>query len=88
MEPRIVVIGAGMAGIATGVILKRKGFDRLTILEKGGEVGGVWHWNRYPGLTCDVPSNIYQYSFATEAGLVADLLLGNGDPGVPPGGRR
>ena len=65
-EPRIVVIGAGMAGIATGVILKRKGFDRLTILEKGGEVGGVWHWNRYPGLTCDVPSNIYQYSFATK----------------------
>ncbi len=65
-QPRVVVIGAGMAGIATAVVLKRKGFVNLTILEKGSEVGGVWHWNRYPGLTCDVPSNLYQYSFATK----------------------
>lgn len=63
-EPRIVIIGAGVAGIATAVTLQRAGFRRLTILEKGADVGGVWHWNRYPGLTCDVPSQLYQFSFA------------------------
>ena len=63
-EPRIVIIGAGVAGIATAVTLQREGFHDLTILEKGADVGGVWHWNRYPGLTCDVPSQLYQFSFA------------------------
>ncbi|MDT5017095.1 MAG: hypothetical protein QOD39_3255 [Mycobacterium sp.] len=66
-EPRIVVIGAGIAGIATAVTLQREGFHDLTILEKGADVGGVWHWNRYPGLTCDVPSQLYQFSFAPKA---------------------
>jgi len=63
-EPRIVIIGAGIAGIATAVTLQRAGFHDFTILEKGADVGGVWHWNRYPGLTCDVPSQLYQFSFA------------------------
>jgi cation diffusion facilitator CzcD-associated flavoprotein CzcO len=63
-EPRIVIIGAGVAGIATAVTLQRAGFHDFTILEKGNDVGGVWHWNRYPGLTCDVPSQLYQFSFA------------------------
>lgn len=63
-EPRVVIIGAGVAGIATGVTLQRAGFNDFTILEKGSDVGGVWHWNRYPGLTCDVPSQLYQFSFA------------------------
>ncbi|OMB82644.1 flavin-containing monooxygenase [Mycolicibacterium conceptionense] len=63
-EARIVIIGAGMAGIATAYTLKQAGFTNFTVLEKGSDVGGVWHWNRYPGLTCDVPSQIYQFSFA------------------------
>ena len=63
-EPRIVIIGAGIAGIATAVTLQRAGFHDFNILEKGADVGGVWHWNRYPGLTCDVPSQLYQFSFA------------------------
>jgi cation diffusion facilitator CzcD-associated flavoprotein CzcO len=63
-EPRVVIIGAGIAGIATAVTLQRAGFQDFTILEKGSDVGGVWHWNRYPGLTCDVPSQLYQFSFA------------------------
>lgn len=63
-DVRIVIIGAGVAGIATAYTLKQAGFTNFTILEKGGDVGGVWHWNRYPGLTCDVPSQIYQFSFA------------------------
>ncbi len=63
-EPRIVIVGAGIAGIATAVTLQRAGFHDFTILEKGADVGGVWHWNHYPGLTCDVPSQLYQFSFA------------------------
>ena len=63
-DPRVVIIGAGVAGIATAYTLQRAGFTNMTILEKGSDVGGVWHWNHYPGLTCDVPSQIYQFSFA------------------------
>ncbi|MCX6395589.1 MAG: NAD(P)/FAD-dependent oxidoreductase [Propionibacteriales bacterium] len=63
-DPSIIIIGAGVAGIATAVTLQKAGFTGFTILEKGSDVGGVWHWNRYPGLTCDVPSHIYQFSFA------------------------
>ncbi|MEE6165393.1 MULTISPECIES: flavin-containing monooxygenase [unclassified Mycolicibacterium] len=63
-ELRIVIVGAGMAGVATAYTFTQAGFTNLTILEKGSDVGGVWHWNRYPGLTCDVPSQIYQFSFA------------------------
>ncbi len=62
--PRIVVIGAGVSGIATAITLRRNGFHDFVILEKGADVGGVWHWNRYPGLTCDVPSQLYQFGFA------------------------
>jgi cation diffusion facilitator CzcD-associated flavoprotein CzcO len=63
-DPRIVIIGAGMAGIAAAHVFRQAGFTNFTILEKGSDVGGVWHWNRYPGLRCDVPSYSYQYAFA------------------------
>lgn len=63
-DPRIVIIGAGVAGITAAYTFTRAGFRNLTILEKGSDVGGVWYWNRYPGLTCDVPSQIYQFGFA------------------------
>lgn len=64
--PRIVVIGAGMSGLAMGVKLKRAGHTDFVILEKGADVGGVWFWNDYPGLACDVPSLLYRYSFHTK----------------------
>lgn len=63
-DPRIVIVGAGVAGIAAAYTFDRAGLTNITILEKGSDVGGVWHWNHYPGLTCDVPSQIYQFSFA------------------------
>ena len=62
-SPRVVIVGAGMSGIAMGVTLKRAGFEDFVMLEKGADVGGTWFWNRYPGLSCDVPSQLYQYSF-------------------------
>ena len=63
-EPRIVVIGAGVAGITAAYVLRQNGFADVTVLEKASDVGGVWHWNRYPGLACDVPSQLYQFGFA------------------------
>ena len=62
-EPRILIVGAGMSGIAMGVALRDAGYEDFEILEKGDDVGGVWNWNHYPGLSCDVPSQIYQYGF-------------------------
>ncbi|MEB3979722.1 NAD(P)/FAD-dependent oxidoreductase [Mycobacterium sp. 663a-19] len=63
-DPRIAIVGAGMAGIAVAHAFREAGFTNFTILEKGSDVGGVWHWNRYPGLRCDVPSYTYQFAFA------------------------
>ncbi|MET0135325.1 MAG: NAD(P)/FAD-dependent oxidoreductase [Kibdelosporangium sp.] len=62
--PSVVVIGAGFGGIGLGVMLKRAGFTDFTILERGGDIGGVWRENTYPGAACDVPSSLYSYSFA------------------------
>jgi cation diffusion facilitator CzcD-associated flavoprotein CzcO len=61
--PEVVVIGAGMSGLAMAVKLKTAGFERFTVLEKGHDVGGVWFWNQYPGLSCDFPSLVYRYTF-------------------------
>jgi len=63
-EPRVVIIGAGLAGITALHIITQRGCTDVTVLEKASDVGGVWHWNHYPGLTCDVPSQLYQFGFA------------------------
>jgi cation diffusion facilitator CzcD-associated flavoprotein CzcO len=62
-EPRIVIVGAGMSGLCQAILLDRAGFRDITIVEKADRPGGTWRDNRYPGLTCDVPSHLYQYSF-------------------------
>ncbi|MGH9096877.1 MAG: flavin-containing monooxygenase [Acidimicrobiales bacterium] len=61
---RIIIIGAGMAGIAAGVMFREAGYDDLVIYEKGDRIGGTWRENTYPGVACDVPSHLYSYSFA------------------------
>lgn len=53
-----------MSGLCVAIALLRSGINDVTIFEKADEVGGTWRDNTYPGLTCDVPSRIYQYSFA------------------------
>lgn len=62
-QPRIAVIGAGMSGIAAVVKLKKAGYSDVTVFEKAAQVGGTWRENRYPGLSCDVPSHWYSFSF-------------------------
>lgn len=63
-SPRIIIIGAGMAGIAAAIKLRQAGFDDFGIYEKADDVGGTWRENTYPGVACDVPSHLYSYSFA------------------------
>lgn len=63
LDLRIVIIGAGMAGVMAAINLKKAGYTKVTIYEKGHTLGGTWRENTYPGLTCDVPSHGYTYSF-------------------------
>ena len=63
-QPRIAIIGAGMSGIAAVVKLRKAGYTDLTVFEKTDRVGGTWRENTYPGLSCDVASPWYSFSFA------------------------
>lgn len=60
---KVAVIGAGMAGILAGIKLREAGYENVVIYEKSDRVGGTWRENTYPGLTCDVPSHHYTYTF-------------------------
>ncbi|MFN3521037.1 MAG: flavin-containing monooxygenase [Phenylobacterium sp.] len=52
-------VGGGFAGLVTGARLKEAGVADVRIVEKGGDFGGTWYWNRYPGAQCDTASMIY-----------------------------
>ncbi len=58
-EVEIVVIGGGFGGLIAGARLREAGFQDIRIIEKGGDFGGTWYWNRYPGAQCDIESYIY-----------------------------
>ncbi len=55
----VAIIGGGFAGLMTAARLRQSGIDDLRIIEKGGDFGGTWYWNRYPGAQCDVESYVY-----------------------------
>ncbi len=61
---RVAVIGAGFAGLGLAIRLRRRGTTDFVVLERGATVGGTWRDNTYPGAACDVPSNLYSFSFA------------------------
>jgi cation diffusion facilitator CzcD-associated flavoprotein CzcO len=58
-EVTVAIIGGGFAGLITGARLRQAGIDDVRIIEKGGDFGGTWYWNRYPGAQCDVESYVY-----------------------------
>jgi cyclohexanone monooxygenase len=55
----VVVIGGGFGGLLAAARLRAAGIGDVRIIEKGGDFGGTWYWNRYPGAMCDVESYIY-----------------------------
>ncbi len=61
--PRVAIVGAGMSGLCMAMKLQDAGINTFTIHESAAEVGGTWRDNTYPGLSCDVPSRFYSYSF-------------------------
>jgi len=78
-ETEVAIIGGGFGGLLTAARLKEAGFDDICMIEKAGDFGGTWYWNRYPGAMCDVEAYCYlplleelnyvpkhKYSFAPE----------------------
>ncbi|MET9716544.1 NAD(P)/FAD-dependent oxidoreductase [Streptomyces rochei] len=55
----VAVVGGGFGGILAGARLRQQGVRRVRIVEKGGDFGGTWYWNRYPGIHCDIESHVY-----------------------------
>src|SRR5215207_2559566 len=75
----VVIVGGGFGGLLAAARLREAGVKDIRIIEKGGDFGGTWYWNRYPGAQCDIESYIYlplleetgyipkeKYSFAGE----------------------
>jgi len=75
----VAIIGGGFGGLLMGARLREAGYESIRLIEKAGDVGGTWYWNRYPGAMCDVESYVYlplleemgyipqhKYSFAPE----------------------
>ena len=59
-----LIVGAGFAGLCAAIRLQEDGETDFLVIEKGADVGGTWRDNTYPGAACDVPSQLYSYSFA------------------------
>ena len=58
-EVEIAIIGGGFGGLLAGARLREAGQENIRMIEKGGEFGGTWYWNRYPGAACDIESYVY-----------------------------
>ena len=78
-EVEVAIIGGGFGGLLMGAELRKAGYESIRVIEKAGDFGGTWYWNRYPGAMCDVESYCYlplleelaympkhKYSFAPE----------------------
>ena len=67
-RPSVAIVGGGFGGVGAAVMLGREGYEDVTVFERGDRVGGVWNFNSYPGIACDVPSHLYEFSFAPNPG--------------------
>ncbi|HET6474242.1 MAG TPA: NAD(P)/FAD-dependent oxidoreductase [Pseudomonadales bacterium] len=76
-ECEVLVIGAGFAGLLLWHKLQTAGFTDVRFCEKGGDVGGTWYWNRYPGIACDVEAYSY-FPLLEEMGYVPTMKFASG----------
>jgi hypothetical protein len=66
-ETDVAIVGAGFGGLGMAIQLMRAGRDDFVVLERAPDVGGTWQANTYPGCQCDIPSNLYSFSFARKS---------------------
>jgi cation diffusion facilitator CzcD-associated flavoprotein CzcO len=64
VEPKVLIVGGGFAGIGMAIRLKQRGIEDFVLLERADGVGGTWTYNTYPECRCDIPSHLYSFSFA------------------------
>ena len=76
-ECEILVVGAGFGAMLLWYRLREAGFTDVRFCEKGGDVGGTWYWNRYPGIACDVESYSY-LPLLEEMGYVPSMKFASG----------
>lgn len=67
ISTRIVIVGTGFSGLGMAIRLRAAGITDFVILERADDVGGTWRDNSYPGCACDIPSQLYSFSFARNA---------------------
>ena len=58
-EVDVIIVGGGFGGLLAGARLRQAGVKDIRIIEKGGDFGGTWYWNRYPGAACDIEAYVY-----------------------------
>ncbi|MER5949862.1 NAD(P)/FAD-dependent oxidoreductase [Streptomyces sp. NPDC001904] len=74
----VAVVGGGFGGILAGARLRREGLAKVRVIEQGGDFGGTWYWNRYPGVHCDVESHVY-LPMLDETGYVPEWKYAPGE---------
>ncbi len=76
-ECEVLVVGAGFSGLLLWHKLRDAGFTDVRFCEKGGDVGGTWYWNRYPGIACDVEAYSY-LPLLEETGYIPTMKFASG----------
>ncbi|MEU3216257.1 NAD(P)/FAD-dependent oxidoreductase [Streptomyces sp. NPDC006971] len=74
----VAVVGGGFGGLLAGARIRQQGVERVRIIEKGGDFGGTWYWNRYPGIHCDIESHVY-LPLLDETGYVPEWKYAPGE---------
>ncbi|MET7323583.1 NAD(P)/FAD-dependent oxidoreductase [Streptomyces sp. NPDC005549] len=74
----VAIVGGGFGGILAGARLRQQGVARVRVIEKGGDLGGTWYWNRYPGIHCDIEAHVY-LPMLDETGYVPEWKYAPGE---------
>ncbi|MFZ3592571.1 flavin-containing monooxygenase [Streptomyces sp. BH104] len=74
----VAVVGGGFGGILAGARLRQQGVAKVRVIEQGGDFGGTWYWNRYPGIHCDIEAHVY-LPMLDETGYVPEWKYAPGD---------
>ena len=74
----VAVLGGGFGGLLTGARLRQAGVASIRVIEEGGDFGGTWYWNRYPGIHCDIESYVY-LPLLEEVGYVPEWKYAPGE---------